>query len=57
MDSHIDEIIQATFMKLGQPMPKRSARAILQKLVQTAQKKRRQCIVKRGKQNLLLEVD
>ena len=57
LDSHINEIIEATFKKLGTPMPKRSSRAILQKLVQAAQRQRRQGIVKRSKKDFLLEVD
>ena len=47
LDHHIEEIIQCTFKKIGKPMPKISAKEILQKLLQHAKQRRRETILKK----------
>ena len=57
LDQHIEEIIQCTFKKIGQPMPKISAKEILQQLVQHAKQRRRETILKKCKEKIHLEID
>ena len=57
LDHHIEEIIQSTFQKIGKPMPKISAKEILQKLVQHAKQRHRETILKKHKQKIHLEID
>ena len=57
LDHHIEEIIQSTFQKIGKPMPKISAKAILQKLLQHVKQRRRETILKKCKQKIHLEID
>ena len=56
LDHHIEEIIQSTFQKIGKPMPKISAKEILQKL-QHAKQRHRETILKKRKQKIHLEID
>ena len=57
LDHHIKEIIQSTFQKIGKPMPKISAKEILQKLVQHAKQRCRETILRKHKQKIHLEID
>ena len=57
LDHHIEEIIQCTFKKIGKPMPKISAKEILQQLVQHAKQRRRETILKKRKEKIHLEID
>ena len=57
LDHHIEEIIQCTFKKIGKPMPKISAKEILQKLLQHAKQRCRETILKKRKQENHLEID
>ena len=57
LDQHIEEIIQCTFKKIGQPMPKISAKEILQQLVQHAKQRHGETILKKRKEKIHLEID
>ena len=57
LDHHIEEIIQCMFKKIGKPMPKISAKEILQQLVQHAKQRRRETILKKHKEKIHLEID
>ena len=57
LDHHIEEIIQCTFKKIGKPMPKISAKEILQQLVQHAKQRCRETILKKHKEKIHLEID
>ena len=56
-DHHMEEIIQCMFKKIGKPMPKISAKEILQKLLQHAKQRHRETILKKRKQEIHLEID
>ena len=57
LDHHIEDIIQCTFQRIGQPMPNIRAKVILEQLIQHGKKRRRETNLKKLKQKNHLEID
>ena len=56
LDHHIEDIIQCTFQRIGQPMPNISATLILEQLIQHGKKRRRETNLNKEASRLYAEL-